>query len=106
MEKANNLSSEGWLEREMCCIVFIVLDLHPADLRPEAVEAVVVAEQLLAVLELVGQAGCGRLYSAFLPSLTADTVLPSSHSPSSSVLSLEKDQRDASSWLAVAMAWL
>ena len=45
----------------MCCIVFIVLDLDPADLRPEAVEAVVVAEQLLAVLELVGQAGGGRL---------------------------------------------
>ena len=38
-----------------------VLDLDPADLRPEAVEAVVVAEQLLAVLELVGQAGGGRL---------------------------------------------
>ena len=37
-----------------------VVHLDPTDLRPEAVEAVVVAEQFLAVFDLEGKAGGGR----------------------------------------------
>ena len=36
-----------------------VVHLDPTDLRPEAVEAVVVAEQFLAVFDLEGEAGGG-----------------------------------------------